>query len=110
MSQQTRRNMRLIVIFDLPTRTRAQRRQYNKFRRFLIVDGYAMCQYSMYTRIIFGKDAREKHIQRLTLNAPPEGLVEALLITDTQFAERVFLVGTGSFQEKTVTSNQITLF
>lgn len=43
--------MRMLVFFDLPVKTREQRRAATRFRNFLLGDGYYMVQYSVYTRI-----------------------------------------------------------
>ena len=53
--------MRMIVLFDLPVTTKAKMRAANQFRQFLLKDGYQMLQLSIYTRIIKGRDALEKH-------------------------------------------------
>ncbi|MEY4590157.1 MAG: CRISPR-associated endonuclease Cas2, partial [Pseudomonadota bacterium] len=36
--------MRIMVFFDLPTLTKADKRAYTLFRRFLVQDGYDMLQ------------------------------------------------------------------
>lgn len=102
--------MRLLVFFDLPMTTRAEKRAYTVFRRFLLRDGYDMIQYSVYGRIIFGTDALSKHVQRLTYNLPTEGSVRCMSVTEKQFAEMKLLVGPPSFQEKTVSTIQLSLF
>ncbi|MCA9456802.1 MAG: CRISPR-associated endonuclease Cas2, partial [Nitrospira sp.] len=40
----------IIVLFDLPTDTRAARRQYTLFRKALLNDSFTMMQYSVYMR------------------------------------------------------------
>ena len=62
--------MRLLVLFDLPVVTKAERRAYTVFRRFLINDGYDMIQFSVYGRILNGNDALEKHMKRLVNSLP----------------------------------------
>lgn len=110
MSQETRRHMRLLVFFDLPVVTRAERRAYTIFRRFLLNDGYDMIQFSVYGRILNGNDAEDKHLKRLIDNLPPAGSVRCLSVTEKQFASMKLLVGLPLFQEKTVRSNQLLLF
>lgn len=102
--------MRLMVFFDLPMVTRAERRAYAQFRKFLLNDGYDMIQFSVYGRILYGNDAEEKHMKRLLANLPPEGSVRMLTVTEKQFASMRLLVGMPLFQEKKVTSSQISLF
>ena len=110
MGTETRRFMRLLVFFDLPVVTKAERRAYTVFRRFLINDGYDMIQFSVYGRILNGQDALEKHYRRLMDNLPPEGSVRCLSVTEKQFASMKLLVGLPLFQEKAVKTNQMLLF
>lgn len=102
--------MRILVFFDLPVVTRADRRAYTLFRRFLINDGYDMLQFSIYARILNGRDAEEKHFQRLSANLPPEGSIRVLTVTEKQYASMKLLVGLPLFQEKKVDSKQMLLF
>lgn len=110
MSTATRRYMRMLVFFDLPVVTKAERRAYTVFRRFLINDGYDMIQFSVYGRILHGNDAEEKHMKRLIDNLPPDGSVRCLAVTEKQYAGMKLLVGLPLFQEKAVKANQMLLF
>jgi len=102
--------MRLLVFFDLPVVTRAERRAYTVFRRFLLNDGYDMIQFSVYGRILNGNDAETKHLKRLVDNLPPAGSVRCLTVTEKQFASMKLLVGLPLFQEKNVKAQQMLLF
>ena len=110
MGSETRRYMRLLVLFDLPVVTRAERRAYTLFRRFLINDGYDMIQFSIYGRMLNGNDAEQKHMKRLVDNLPPAGSVRCLSVTEKQFASMKLLVGLPLFQEKAVKAQQMLLF
>ncbi len=100
----------MLVFFDLPVVTRAERRAYTHFRRFLLNDGFDMIQFSVYGRILNGRDAENKHMQRVIANLPPEGSVRVLTVTEKQFASMKLLVGLPLFQEKQVGANQMLLF
>lgn len=102
--------MRLLVFFDLPVVTRAERRAYTQFRRFLMNDGFDMIQFSVYGRILNGLDAEKKHLARLADNLPPAGSVRSLTVTEKQFAGMRLLVGLPLFQEKRVAAAQLLLF
>lgn len=102
--------MRMLVFFDLPVVSKADRHAYTVFRRFLLNDGYDMIQFSVYGRIVNGNDAQHKHAQRLLANLPPEGSVRLLTVTEKQFASMKLLVGLPLFQEKKVSSEQMALF
>jgi CRISPR-associated protein Cas2 len=102
--------MRLVVFFDLPTVTKIEKRAYTQFRRFLLNDGYDMIQFSVYGRIVNGKDAEAKHLVRLSGNLPPQGSVRCMTVTEKQYAGIKLLVGTPLFHEKKTPANQILLF
>jgi CRISPR-associated protein Cas2 len=110
MAENTRRFMRMLVFFDLPVVTKAERRAYTQFRRYLLNDGFDMIQFSVYGRILNGRDAQEKHTQRVVANLPPEGSVRMLTVTEKQYASMKLLVGLPLFQEKQVNAAQILLF
>src|SRR6476619_8417525 len=44
------RIMWVLVMFDLPTETKAERKQYALFRKCILKDGSQMFQFSMYIR------------------------------------------------------------
>lgn len=102
--------MRLLVFFDLPMVTKAEKRAYVQFRKFLLNDGYDMIQWSVYGRILNGIDAEKKHMARLASNLPPEGSVRCMVVTEKQYAGMRLLVGMPLFQEKKVTIRQMLLF
>ena len=110
MAERTRRFMRMLVFFDLPVMTRAERRAYSQFRRFLLNDGFYMIQFSVYGRILNGRDAESKHLERVIANLPPDGSVRALTVTERQYASMRILVGLPLFQEKRVSADQMALF
>lgn len=86
--------MRLVVMFDLPTGNKAERKSYADFRKFLIDDGYTMYQFSVYTRIALSRDNAETHLERLRANLPLSGTVTAFCLTEKQFESRAVLVNT----------------
>ena len=102
--------MRMLVFFDLPVGTRAERRAYTQFRRFLLNDGFDMIQWSVYGRIVNGADDETKHLRRLADNLPPAGSVRCMTVTEKQFAGIRLLVGLPLFQEKKVSADQMLLF
>lgn len=87
------RIMRLIVMFDLPTDTSRDRRNYARFRKFLIKNGYNMMQYSVYSKIILNRSVLNFQKHNLRKNAPPKGYVETLVITENQYASMEMIVG-----------------
>ena len=82
MSAETRRFMRMLVFFDLPVATKADRKAYAQFRKFLVNDGYDMLQFSVYGRIVANRDAEEKHYARGPAAAPLQAALEWALSTN----------------------------
>ncbi len=92
--------MRLIVFFDIPTKTKSDKKSAYSFRKFLLKDGYCMLQYSVYARVCNGMDAVRKHEGRLNENLPDVGAVRMLVLTDKQYSSMKILVGTAKKEEK----------
>lgn len=89
----TFRFMRILVFFDLPIETQADKTAYRHFRTFLIKEGFAMMQKSVYSKLALNGstvDLVKRHLQN---NIPPKGLVQMIVITEKQFADIVYLVG-----------------
>ena len=87
------RFMRIMVFFDLPVKTKKQRKQYCDFRKFLIRDGYFMLQFSVYSRMVRNHDDAQKHVARVKCYLPPEGSVRIMTVTEKQYASMEILVG-----------------
>ncbi|MDY0855076.1 CRISPR-associated endonuclease Cas2 [Bacillus thuringiensis] len=102
--------MRILVFFDLPVKQKSERKEYMRFRKFLLNDGYDMLQFSVYCRICNGNEGTKKHVDRLKYNIPTKGSIRTLTVTDKQYAKMEFLVGKPTQTEKKATSAQLTLF
>lgn len=102
--------MRVAVLFDLPTNTKEDRRLATKFRQFLLSDGFDMLQYSVYTRLCANRDIAEKHLLRVKMNAPRNGSIRLLYLTEHQFTDMQIIAGEKTTQEKKVSVEQMTFF
>ncbi len=85
--------MRVLVLFDLPVLTSAQRREYTRFRKYLIKSGFVMQQESVYSKLALNMTVAQRIADNVRKNAPPEGLVQMLTITEKQYNRMEFLVG-----------------
>lgn len=79
------RFMWVVVLFDLPVETVAERRAYAQFRKRLLKDGFTMLQYSVYARHSSSEENAQVHINRMQYWVPDDGEVRILTITDKQF-------------------------
>jgi CRISPR-associated protein Cas2 len=87
------RFMRIMVLFDLPTETAANRKNYTRFRKFLIKNGFMMMQESVYVKLALNQSAVTAAVENLKKNKPPEGLVQVLTITEKQFSKMEIITG-----------------
>lgn len=100
--------MRILVFFDLPVKTAKGKKEYTKFRKFLLTDGYYMVQYSVYARICNGYDAVNKHKERLRRNLPNNGSVRVLIITEKQYESIEIMIGELTTSDDPIMSEQLT--
>lgn len=80
-------------MFDMPTETAEDRKNYRNFRRFLINEGFIMHQFSVYSKILLNGSANTAMISRLKQNTPKKGLITLLTVTEKQFSRMVYLSG-----------------
>jgi CRISPR-associated protein Cas2 len=80
------RVMWTLVMYDLPTETKKDRRNAALFRKALQKDGFSMFQFSMYIRHSPSAENAEVHKKRVKKSLPEYGKVGILQITDKQFA------------------------
>ena len=75
----------LLVTFDLPVGTPAQRKIATSFREFLKDDGFLMLQWSVYARPCVSFARQETHLGRVVAKIPDEGNVRCICITQAQW-------------------------
>lgn len=86
------KTMWIIVMFDLPTDNKQARKNYSRFRKQLLDDGFTMMQFSVYSRCLGTREIADGHIKLVEKCLPPDGEVRILLFTDKQFENmKVFL-------------------
>lgn len=83
------RIMWMLVMFDLPTDTKSQRKAANKFRNFLLDEGFERSQFSVYSRFVNGKEAFQTRVSRIERSLPSFGDVQILNFTDRQYRDIV---------------------
>lgn len=96
-------------MFDLPTKTKANRRAAQKFRKNLLNSGFVMMQLSVYYRLVNGTDMAKKYEQRVADFIPMAGQVRMLTLTEKQFSSMRIMVGAVSEQEKEISNSDLTI-
>lgn len=97
-------------MFDLPVKTKLERRSATQFRNFLINDGYHMVQFSVYARICNGRDSVEVHRKRIQKALPSKGSVRMMVITEKQYNAIELLVGEPSVYDAPQQFEQLMIF
>lgn len=85
--------MRVMVFFDLPTLTSMDRKEYVKFRKYLIKSGFLMMQESVYTKVVLNKTVADSVTNAVKLNKPLSGLVQLMIVTEKQFSRMEYICG-----------------
>lgn len=95
--------MRVLIFFDLPVVSEKDRREYRKFRKYLIKNGFLMLQESVYCKLAQNSTVGDAICENIRKNKPPSGLVQLLKVTEKQYAKMDFIVG--DFQSEVVDSD-----
>jgi len=85
--------MRVVVFFDLPVETAENRRDYSRFRRKLMKNGFIMLQESVYCRMALNQNDANAISSNVKRFKPPKGLVQILMVTERQFSKMEYIVG-----------------
>lgn len=85
--------MRILVFFDLPTLTNDDLREYRRFRKYLVKNGFFMMQESIYSKIALNQTAAKIVVGNLHKHKPTSGIVQVLAVTERQYANMEYLVG-----------------
>ena len=81
--------MWILVMFDLPTDTKKQRKDAGALRNFLLYEGFERSQFSVYARFVNGKEAFSTRVNRIERSLPESGDVQILNFTDRQYRDIV---------------------
>jgi CRISPR-associated protein Cas2 len=103
------RVMWTLVMYDLPTETKKDRKMAARFRKDLMQDGFSMFQFSMYVRHSASSENADVHKKRVKGLLPEHGKVGILQITDKQFGQIELFYGS-KVQELPEIPQQLELF
>ena len=87
------RYMRVMIMFDLPVTSATERKEYTRFRKYLIKAGFLMLQESIYCKIVQNQTMADSVIDNVKKNKPSSGLVQVLKITEKQYSKMEYIVG-----------------
>ncbi len=88
--------MRVLVMFDLPVVSAHERKEYTKFRKYLLKSGFLMLQESVYCKLVMNSTMADSLVDNLRKNKPEKGVVQAIKITEKQYEKMEYIVGVNS--------------
>lgn len=101
--------MRILVMFDMPTFTLQDKKEYRLFRKYLISHGYLMMQRSIYIKLVLNQTNAAAAMKGLEKHKPNIGIVQVLTITEKQFSRMELLVGSVTSEVVDTTERMIIL-
>lgn len=93
MNMMRNRVVRTIVFFDLPNIYLKDKKNYIKFRKYLLSEGFIMMQESVYSKIVMNNQQSVLLLERLRKNAPKKGIIQVLTITEKQYSQIEYIIG-----------------
>lgn len=103
------RIMWVLVLYDLPTETKKERKAASDFRKRIMGDGFTMFQFSIYVRHCPSRENADVHIKRVKAMLPAHGNIGIMCITDKQFGE-IELFSAQKPQKTETAGQQLELF
>ena len=101
----------IVLMFDLPTATKAEQSQANKFRQRILKEGFSMLQFSVYIRACISYDHMKKKTKHIESIIPHHGNVRVIFITDKQWEKSICAIGKDYQKDKKIDiPKQLSLF
>lgn len=77
----------LLVMFDLPVKTKPQRKRATDYRKLLLDTGFSGVQLSVYVKYVVNASGLRTIVSPLRKAVPAGGEVRLMRLTDTQWSE-----------------------
>ncbi len=104
------KQMRLILIYDLPTVEEEDRKISQRFSKDIKRLGFNMLQYSVYTKVLQNDTSYKQNIIRLNKIIPKKGSIIVFKVTEKQFQDMQYLTGTMNRYETIVGGKELVIF
>lgn len=83
----------VVLCFDLPSKTAAQKRSYRRFRAFLLARGYHPLQKSIYFKLLHYRSSLNAEVSAVKAGGPKEGDVAVLPLSVRNFSNMMSICG-----------------
>lgn len=104
------KQMRLILIYDLPMIEEVDRKNYSRFHNRIKRMGFYMIQYSVYTKVLTNETNYNQIKKKLSVIIPNSGNVIIFKLTEKQFQGLIYLRGEKNVFENIVGGRELVVF
>lgn len=104
------KQVRVLILYDLPMTEKEDIRIYNKFRKNLINLGCYMIQFSVYVKVLKNDVNYKLFLNKLKKVLPTKGEIRVIKITEKQYEKMLFLSGEQNNHEKKVGNKNVVVF
>lgn len=110
MNESLYKQVRVLVLYDLPMVDIEDRKEYTKFRKNILKLGCYLVQFSVYAKVIKNEIYYKSFIQKLKGILPERGEVRVIKLTEKQYQDMLFLNGPKNNFEKKISNNNLVVF
>lgn len=104
------KQMRMLLIYDLPMKEQSDHKIYNRFYRKLKRLGFYMLQYSVYTKVLNNDTVYKQIYNKLNYIIPEKGSIIIFKLTEKQFQNMIYLRGEKNKFETIVGGRELVVF
>lgn len=110
MSESLYKQVRVLVLYDLPMLETEDKKEYSKFRKNILKLGCYLIQFSVYAKVIKNEIYYKSFIEKLKNILPEKGEVRVIKLTEKQYEDMLFLNGSQNNFEKKISNNNVVIF
>lgn len=104
------RQMRLILIYDLPNVEEEEKRIAQRFHRDIKKLGFSMLQFSVYSKVLQNDTNYKQNLIKLNKIIPKYGSVIIFKVTEKQYQDMQYLTGVKNRFESIVGGRELVIF
>lgn len=110
MNDSLYKQVRVLILYDLPMTEKLEVKEYTKFRRNMLKLGCYLVQFSVYAKVIKNEIYYKSFIEKLKNILPEKGEVRVIKLTEKQYEDMLFLNGARNNFEKKISNNNLVVF
>lgn len=104
------RKLRIILIYDLPSVAKDDQKYYRVFNKDIRKLGFFMLQYSVYVKVLTNDSEYNRIISKVSKIIPKKGNIIIIKITEKQYNNMIYLIGTKNKFDMIIGSKNIVYF